>query len=275
MLFDNGTRRTAEFQTTTATCSRSRQRAASYAVFESPLAASPVCRSRGLKLRSSTRPCHRTALHRCTRRIQVKRLRRDLLSWHRPAAQAGFNVAGTCQQVAGGLDIGSPLTIAAGNPMDQGYVSQWHTRVSETVWMVFPISRYYNTVKSQQHIAAAVQRSLRCGHYSQRPADVCHLLGAWSSSTFDNGPARAANLWHHSSINQATSLAWNHIFSPDIAEPGADSGAAGWRYNELTTIIHRRRLDCQPTALTGKRELFTINDPFGPPGTGRLQPMDL
>jgi hypothetical protein len=49
-----------------------------------------------------------------------------------------------------------------------------------------------------------------------------------------NGPARSANLWHHSQINDAFSLMWNHTFSPTLLNQ-ARVNAAGWRWNEIAS----------------------------------------
>lgn len=49
-----------------------------------------------------------------------------------------------------------------------------------------------------------------------------------------NGPVRAENLWHHSQINDAFSVIWNHTFSATLLNQ-ARANAAGWRYNELAS----------------------------------------
>lgn len=54
------------------------------------------------------------------------------------------------------------------------------------------------------------------------------------SITSYNGPVRAANLYHHSAINDAFAGLWNHIFSPTLLNE-ARVNAAGWRWNEINT----------------------------------------
>ena len=54
------------------------------------------------------------------------------------------------------------------------------------------------------------------------------------STTDFNGPVRAANLWHHTVVNDAFSLIWNHTFSPTLLNQ-ARANAAGWRWNEVAT----------------------------------------
>jgi len=65
-----------------------------------------------------------------------------------------------------------------------------------------------------------------------------------STSNF-NGPARPQNLWHHSQINDAFSLIWNHTFSPTLINQ-ARANAAGWRWNEVTSNP-QAPLDCRRT----------------------------
>src|SRR5450631_4263280 len=50
--------------------------------------------------------------------------------------------------------------------------------------------------------------------------------------TFYNGPARAANLWHHSALNKSYAALWNHIFSSTILNE-ARFNVAGWDWNEI------------------------------------------
>jgi hypothetical protein len=54
------------------------------------------------------------------------------------------------------------------------------------------------------------------------------------TSTFYNGPARAANLWHHTQVNDAFTLLWLHTFSPTLINQ-VRANAAGWRWNEIAS----------------------------------------
>ncbi|MGB6191608.1 MAG: TonB-dependent receptor, partial [Terracidiphilus sp.] len=54
------------------------------------------------------------------------------------------------------------------------------------------------------------------------------------STTNYNGPVRSSNFWHHSQMNNAFSLIWNHTFSPTLLNQ-ARANAAGWRWNEVDT----------------------------------------
>jgi hypothetical protein len=52
------------------------------------------------------------------------------------------------------------------------------------------------------------------------------------SNSFLNGPAREYNYFHHSQINEAYSLIWNHTFSPTMLNEARFNGA-GWHWNEV------------------------------------------
>jgi len=55
-----------------------------------------------------------------------------------------------------------------------------------------------------------------------------------SETTDYQGPIRKENLWHHTVVNDAFSLIWNHTFSSTLLNQ-ARGNAAGWRYNELSS----------------------------------------
>ena len=54
------------------------------------------------------------------------------------------------------------------------------------------------------------------------------------TTTDYQGPIRSANLWHHSQVNDAFSLIWNHTFTPTLLNQ-ARANAAGWRWNEVAS----------------------------------------
>ena len=55
-----------------------------------------------------------------------------------------------------------------------------------------------------------------------------------SETTDYQGPIRTENLWHHTVVNDAFSLIWNHTFSSTLLNQ-ARGNAAGWRYDELSS----------------------------------------
>jgi len=173
-------------------------------------------------------------------------------------AQAGLTLPGTCQQVSGGLDIGSPLKTPLGT-MDQGYVNNGQPGVGGGLDGV-PDIAFYNV--------ASPSTTSQTQYNGRLDADITHndrLTFAiyWFpyENTSFNGPARAANLWHTDRINQATSLVWNHIFSPTLLNQ-ARANAAGWRYNEVTS--NPQAPFGLPTDSINQTGSITISD-FGPP----------
>jgi hypothetical protein len=141
-------------------------------------------------------------------------------------------VSGTnCQEVSGGLNIGSPLTSGLGmqDPTSLG------TLASPGIG---------NGLSTVADIADYVTSTPYTSYYRQwngrLDADVTgkdHLSFAiyWvpQGNTQYQGPARAYNFFHHDQVNDAFSLIWNHTFSPTLLNE-ARANAAGWRWNELT-----------------------------------------
>ena len=138
--------------------------------------------------------------------------------------------AGYCQDVTGGLNIGSPLTSGLGN-QDLGYVSASNPGVGNGLSTTADIAQY--TISSPT--------STDFKQYNGRlDADATHndhlsFAIYWVPDTlsFYNG-GYGYDLFHHSQVNNAFSLIWNHTFSPTFLNE-ARANAAGWRYNELTS----------------------------------------
>ncbi len=133
-----------------------------------------------------------------------------------------------CANVSGGLNIGSPLTSPLGT-QDLSYVNNSQPGVGSGLSNVADIADY--TINSPT--------SSDFKQFNGRlDADVTgkdHLTFAiyWvpDTLTFYNG-AYGYDIFHHSQVNDAVSLVWNHIFSPTFLNE-ARANAAGWRYNEL------------------------------------------
>jgi hypothetical protein len=141
-------------------------------------------------------------------------------------------VEGTnCHAVTGGLNIGSPLTSTLGT---QDLTAK-NTIASPGIG---------NGLSTVADIAEYITSTPFTSYYRQwngrLDADVTgkdHLSFAiyWvpQGNTSYNGPARAYDFFHHDQVNQATSLIWNHTFTPTLLNE-ARVNAAGWRWNELT-----------------------------------------
>jgi hypothetical protein len=136
-----------------------------------------------------------------------------------------------CTTIAGqGLNIGSPLTTGLGK-QDLGYKSASSPGDGSGLSTTADIALY--TLSSPQ--------SSDFKQYNGRlDADVTgqdHVSFAiyWvpDSLTSYNG-GYGYDIFHHSQVNDAFSLIWNHTFSPSLLNE-ARANAAGWRYNELTS----------------------------------------
>jgi hypothetical protein len=141
-------------------------------------------------------------------------------------------IAGTnCNNVAGqGINIGSPLTTGLGH-QDLTYVDNSTPGVGNGLSTVADIA-LYNT-------SSPVNTDFK--QYNGRlDADVTskdHASFAmyWTPATKTNYYGGLGyDLFNHSQISQATSVIWNHTFSPTFLNE-ARANAAGWRYNELAS----------------------------------------
>jgi hypothetical protein len=147
--------------------------------------------------------------------------------------EAGLIEGTTCNTIAGkGLNIGSPMTSALGT-QDLTWTTNSNTPgvgggLSTTVADIAD----YSTVNPTSVVETQYNGRL--------DADVTgndHMAFAiyWVpiNQTNYNGGDRAYNLFHHSQINEALSLIWNHTFSPNLLNE-ARVNAGGWRWNEIT-----------------------------------------
>jgi hypothetical protein len=142
--------------------------------------------------------------------------------------QEGVNCATTTQ----GLDIGSPLTTGLGN-QDLSYGGSSDNPGIGTGLDGIPDMAYFNSLSPTTTSQAQYNGRLDAD-VTQKDHVSFTIYWVPLSTTSYNGPARSANFWHHSQVNQATSLIWNHIFSPTLLNQ-ARVNAAGWRWNEIAT----------------------------------------
>lgn len=145
-------------------------------------------------------------------------------------ATAGLTEGVDCATIPGqGLDIGSPLTTPLGTH-DLGWVSPTNPGVGSGLDGIADIA---NFVTSSAATSSSAQYN---GRLDANINDANHIAFAiyWvpQSSTFLNGGARAYNLFHHSQINEAFSLIWNHTFSSTLLNEFRVN-AAGWHWNEI------------------------------------------
>ncbi len=150
----------------------------------------------------------------------------------RTCASAGLQEGVNCQTESGGLNLGSPLTTGFGK-QDLTYGGSSGTPGVGSGLTTTPDIAFFNTVNP-----TTVSATQWNGRVDANVTQKDHLTGTlyWVpySQTNYNGPTRTANLWHHSQVNNAFALIWNHTFSPTLLNE-ARANAAGWRWNEITT----------------------------------------
>ncbi len=147
-------------------------------------------------------------------------------------AQAGFIENVNCRTIAGqGLNLGSPLTTPRGtqdltwqNPTNPGIGSG----LTNT-----PDVALYNTSNPTNQVGDQYN-----GRIDGDVTKKDHLAFAiyWvplSINTYQ-GTVRAYNAYHHSQVNDAYSIIYNHVFSPTFLNE-ARANDAGWRWNEIAT----------------------------------------
>jgi hypothetical protein len=137
-----------------------------------------------------------------------------------------------CATESDGLNVGSLLTGVALGTQDPTWKNTGNPGVGGGLSTV-PDIGFFNTVTPST--ASQFQYN---GRLDADATHNDHLSFAiyWVpvTTTFYNGPARSANLWHHSQVNDAFSVIWNHTFSPTLVNQ-ARGNAAGWRWNEVAT----------------------------------------
>jgi hypothetical protein len=149
-----------------------------------------------------------------------------------PITCAAANIPATnCHNVAGGLDIGSPLTGTARGTADPTY-GQTATP--------YGIGGGFDGVPDIQFVQTANPTDSTQTQYNGRadfqvtPLDLVAYSIYWvpDDSTFYNGQARAANLWHTDRLNYSHALLWNHVISPTLINE-VRFNISRWYYNEL------------------------------------------
>ncbi|HEY1807080.1 MAG TPA: carboxypeptidase regulatory-like domain-containing protein [Acidobacteriaceae bacterium] len=144
----------------------------------------------------------------------------------------GLTEGVNCVTTGGGLDIGSPLKSAAGT-QDLTYGGTPTTPGTGGGLDGVPDLAYYSTVNptttSQSQYNGRVDANL-----TSRDRLTFTIYWVPKDVTSYQGPARSANLWHHSQINDAFSLIWNHTFSATLLNQ-ARANAAGYRWNEVAS----------------------------------------
>jgi hypothetical protein len=164
------------------------------------------------------------------------------LSSGNDCAHAGLIEGVNCATIAGqGINLGTPLTNGLGN-QDLGWASPNNPGCGGTglaggcgtpgspLGTTADIANY---VTSNPNTFTAVQYNGRLDS-DVTSKDRIGFAIYWvpQSKDFFNGN-RAYDVFHHSQINDAFSVIWNHTFSPTLLNE-LRANAAGWRWNEVT-----------------------------------------
>ncbi len=150
----------------------------------------------------------------------------------RSCASIGLTEGVNCATTTAGLDVGSPLKNGLGL-QDPSYGGSVNTPGVGGGLDGVPDLAYFNSVSPSN--TSQMQYNGRLDtDVTQKDHVSFAIYWVPVTSTYYNGPVRAANFWHHSQINDAFSGIWNHTFTPTLLNE-ARANAAGWRWNEVKT----------------------------------------
>jgi hypothetical protein len=147
-------------------------------------------------------------------------------------ATIGLTEGVNCATTSAGLDIGSPLKNGLG-AQDPTYGGSSSTPGIGGGLDGIPDIADFNTINPTTVSQIQYNGRLDADVTKQDHASFA-IYWVPTSNTSYNGPTRSANLWHHSQVNDAFSVIWNHTFSPTLLNE-ARANAAGWRWNEIST----------------------------------------
>ncbi len=143
---------------------------------------------------------------------------------------AGLTAGTNCENVSGGINIGSPLSTALGT-QDLTYVDSSNPGVGSGLSTTPDIADYSTNSPLTTDFKQYNGRLDADVTSKDHAAFVIYWVPA--NKTNYNG-ALGYDIFAHSQINDAFTLIWNHIFSPTFLNE-ARANAAGWRYNELAS----------------------------------------
>jgi len=156
----------------------------------------------------------------------------------RTCASIGLIEGQTCNTESGGLNLGSPGVNPGTQDTGVGYQDLTYGGSSGTPGVGSGLGTTPDIALFNTSTPSSVSEAQYNGRVDADVTQKDHLMGSiyWepAHSTAYNGPARDANFWHHSQVNDAFALIWNHVFSPTLLNE-ARANAAGWRWNELNT----------------------------------------
>lgn len=151
-------------------------------------------------------------------------------------SDAGLSNPAQCQVVMqngqyAGLDIGSPLKLPLG-AADPSYVSNGTPGIGGGLDGV-PDVMFVQSVNPTSVVPQQYNGRL---DFQATSRDLIAFSSFYvpNDSTFYNGPARAANLWHSDRLNEAATALWNHTISSSWLNE-ARGGVTRWFFNEVAS----------------------------------------
>jgi len=179
-------------------------------------------------------------------------------------AQAGFSAPGSCQEVSGALDIGSPLTPGLGTHDPTFGAAATPFGVGSGLDGI-PDIAFVQTLNP--NVSTATQYNGRVDFQATKNDLIAFsMYYVPNDGTFYNGNARAANLWHSNRLNESGALLWDHTFAPTLLNE-ARFNVTRWFFNELATNPQEPfGLPTDNIATLGNINGATIS--FGAPGPG-------
>ncbi|HUJ31062.1 MAG TPA: TonB-dependent receptor [Candidatus Acidoferrum sp.] len=179
-------------------------------------------------------------------------------------ANAGLTEGTDCATLSGGLDIGSPLTSAAGTP-DPTYGQAGTPFGIGNGLDGSPDVFNVNTLNPTQVVAT--QYNGRADFQATQNDLVTFSIYWTPNDTTDyNGPVRPTNLWHSDRLNYAGTLLWNHTFTPTLINE-ARAGVTRWWFNEQQS--NPQMLFGFPVGnINNVGNVGLVGPAFGPPGPG-------
>jgi hypothetical protein len=148
-----------------------------------------------------------------------------------PCSTIGLVQGVNCNQVQGGLNLGSPLTTPLGTA-DPTWTSNLDPGIGNGLSTV-PTIAFVNTVGPDDEVQQQFHGRLDW-NVTNKDLLAFSAYDVPVSSVSYNGPVRPSNLWNHNAINQSATVLWDHTFSPTLINE-ARANAAGWRWNEINS----------------------------------------
>ncbi len=135
-----------------------------------------------------------------------------------------------CRDVAGGLDLGSPLKGALGT-QDPTYGQAGTPYGIGSGFDGTPDAQFLQT--ASPNVNTSEQFNGRMDFQaSSKDLLTFSIYSVPLDSHFYNGPARAANQWNHSSLAQSLTAIYSRTFSATMLNE-ARFGLSGWNWNEV------------------------------------------